>query len=392
MRKVSLFLVTALVLSLTLFTGVVRADRVQELSEKVNEYVAKLGEIQKQKDSLSKEISLLDYQIKITSLKISQTETQAEILEDEIENLSLKIERLDGSLDFLSKVLLSRVAESYKRGKKDSLSLFLSSRSFSDFIFHVRYLQSVQLNDQKMLLSMEQTRTSYNEQKRLKERKQTELENLKTKLEVQKKQLSIHQTDRRKLLLETQGKEAVYQNLLAEARAELEAILGILEGKGTETAVKKVAEDERIASIITGRSCNSSGTHLHFMVLQDGQVKNPFGFLKKGVDFENCSGSACGSGDGDFFSPSGGWNWPVDPRIKLTQGFGYTWAIQHIPWLRNIYDFHNGIDLQGSSLVVKAVRPGTLYAGSYNGSCTLRYVRVRHDDGGFDTYFLHVNY
>jgi murein DD-endopeptidase MepM/ murein hydrolase activator NlpD len=59
-----------------------------------------------------------------------------------------------------------------------------------------------------------------------------------------------------------------------------------------------------------------------------------------------------------------------------------------------IYGFHNGIDIIGPSPEIKAVRAGTLFRGSYVGSagCSLRYVRVDHDENDLDTFYLHVNY
>jgi peptidoglycan hydrolase CwlO-like protein len=384
----SLFSLTALFF----LTQTVQADQITDLQQKISELESALEAVGKQKDSLSREIALLDNRIKITTLQATQTTVQIETLEKEIELLSGKIVRLDDSLNHLSKVLLSRISETYKKGKPDFITLFLSSKNFSEFISRYRYLQAMQSHDREMLLAMEQTRTSYDEQKQLKEKKQAELENLKKQLEAQKVQLNAQVNSRQRLLEETKGKEANYQKLLAEAREELEAILGILAGKGKEVEIKKVSEGERIASVIAGPSCNSSGTHLHFMVSEGGQTKNPFNYLKGGIDYENCTGSSCGSGDGDAFNPSGSWNWPLNPKIKLTQGYGYTWAIQHFSWLKRIYNFHNGLDLQGANLEVKAVKPGTLYAGSYNGSCTLKYVRVRHDEGNIDTYYLHVNY
>lgn len=344
----------------------------------------------KQKNSLSQQISLMDKQIQVATLKISQTETQIKILEQEIGVLSGKIVRLEDSLDFLSKALLSRVTESYKRGKIDPLSLLFLSKNFSQFINNLHLLQTVQLHDRTMLLSMETTRTSYDDQKQLKVKAQADLVKLQKQLVTQKQQLNSQIADRKRLLEETKGKEANYQKLLAQARAELEAISGILAGNGTEKEMRKVSEGERIASLIPGESCNSSGTHLHFIVYRDNQTLNPFNFLKS-VDYENCSGSRCGSTDGDPFNPSGNWNWPLNPKIQFNQGYGYTWAIQHT-WVGRIYNFHNGIDLQSDSLEVKAVKSGTLYWGSYIGNCVLRYVKVHHDEEGYDTYYLHINY
>ena len=164
-------------------------------------------------------------------------------------------------------------------------------------------------------------------------------------------------------------------------------------GKGTESQVGHVNEGERIASVIQGASCNSSGTHSHFIVSSNGVTQNPFSYLRSGVSFENCSGPYCGSPDADPFNPSGSWNWPMNPSIKFNQGYGVTWAVRNT-WAGSIYSFHNGLDFNGASSEVKAVRAGILFRGSYIGGsgCSLRYVRVDHDENELDTFYLHVNY
>ena len=146
-----------------------------------------------------------------------------------------------------------------------------------------------------------------------------------------------------------------------------------------------------IASVRQGSFCNSSGSHLHFTVAQKGIALNPFNYLK-GIDHDNCSGSGKCS-EGDPFNPSGNWEWPLSPKIRMNQGFGSTWAVRNT-WVGQIYSLHNGIDIIGSSSTVKAVTDGTLFRGSYGGSggCRLRYVRVEHKDSDLETYYLHVNY
>jgi len=366
------------------------ADEYQDLVDKINKYQQEITSLQNQEKTLSQQISLMDNQIKVTGLKINETQYQIERLEEEIAGLSAKILNLEDSLNFISKILLQRLAETYKSGRKEPLMLLFSSKNFSEFLLRYRYLQKVQFHDCELLISMEKTKTNYDDQKNLKAKAQADMEKLEKQLTAQKADLNSQIVVRKKLLDETKGQEANYQKLLADARAELEAILGILEGKGSEKEVGKVSQGQRIASVISGSSCNSSGSHLHFMITQDGQTKNPFSYLR-GVDYENCTGSSCGSGDGDAISFGGDWDWPLSPKIRINQGYGYTWAIRNT-WVGRIYSFHNGIDIVGSSLEIRSPKSGTLYLGSYVGNCVLRYVRVHHDEGNFDTYYLHVNY
>jgi len=240
------------------------------------------------------------------------------------------------------------------------------------------------------MLQMETVRTNYADQKTVKEEKQAELEAAKEKLEAQKNILAQQKADRQRLLAATQNDEKLYQQLISSARAELIAIQGILAGQGKEIEAGHISEGQKIASMITGSSCNSSGTHLHFMVAEGENTNNPFGYLSSGIGYENCSGSDCGSSDGDPFNPSGSWTWPLNSPIEFNQGYGNTWAVQHT-WVGRIYSFHNGIDIVSDSLEVKAVKSGTLYKGVYQGGCNLNYVRVDHDDSNLDTLYLHVN-
>jgi hypothetical protein len=221
-----------------------------------------------------------------------------------------------------------------------------------------------------------------------------EQEKLAKQLDEQQKALGTQKAAKARLLADTRNSEARYQSLLSEARAELEAIQAIIAGKGKETDAGHVSQNQRIASIIQGPSCNSGGAHLHFIISSSGVTQNPFSNLRSGVDYINCSGSSCGSSDGDAFNPSGSWDWPINPKIRFNQGYGNTWAVRNT-YVESIYNFHNGIDINSdSSSEVRAVKSGQLYQGSYvgQGGCSLRYVRVHHDEGGLDTFYLHINY
>lgn len=403
MKRKKIFL---LFLLFFLFTGLfvftlsspsVRAEdangQIQKLQDQIDDYERQLEQLGKKKQSLANEIAKMNSQISLTTLKIQQTQTSIELLEEQIQELSGKIADLDLSLDNLSVIFLNRVVATYKSQGASPLSLLLSSESFTDFYRRWKYLKVLQLNDRKIMISLEEARSSYDRQRQEREEKQQQLENLKKTLNSQRLALEEQKKDRQYLLQATKSDEKKYQQLLAQVRAEYQAIQAVLAGAGDETEVGEIKKGEVIAAIISGSSCNSSGTHLHFTVTQDDKVINPFNFLKGGIDYENCSGRTCGSDDGDPFNPSGSWDWPVNPKITFTQGYGNTWAVNHT-WVGNIYKSHNGIDFYGSSLEVKAVQDGTLYRGSYTGGggCRLRYVRVDHKDSNIVNYYLHVNY
>jgi len=389
MKKIFFFLVPFLIILVPVYVWAAscieppKGADLSTLQEIENACILELENIQKEKESLAKTISLMETQERTTRVKINQTVNKIEILEDEIATLSGKISRLDSSLNFISKVFINRIKQNYKTGLINPLMLLFSSQDFGEFISKYKYLKAAQLHDRDLLLSMEETKMNYDEQKKLKERIQTELTALKKQLEIQKANLIAQIADRKLLLEQTKGKESEYQRLLSVTRAELEAIQNIIAGKGECVEAKKVNQGERIASIIYGASACSTGTHLHFEVRENGDLRNPFSYLKN-INLIDNSG-------GDPHAASGNWDWPLNEPIEFNQGFGSdTAAIRaKIVW----YKFHTGIDIVSNDRTVKAVKPGALYQCAIAcGGGTLRYVYLRHDEGNFKTYYLHVNY
>lgn len=362
-----------------------KCDSIEEYPKYINELTNKRNDLSKSKNTLSNQLKLLDSQYQLTLLKIYQTEYSIRSLEKEISNLNIEIDKLEIEINKLSEIYINQTIQNYKLQKKIPPFAFLLSTDLNSFLEHYRYVSSLQVNSQTNLINMETIRTNFDNQKIAKQKKQDELESLKKTLASQKNNLDSQKNAKSKLLEITKNDEKVYEKLLSNAKSEYEAINSILAGNGVETKVKSVKKGERIADIITGSSCSSSGTHLHFMVVKNNSVQNPFNYLKQ-TDFFNNSG-------GDSFNPSGNWDWPMSPQIKFNQGFGDTWSIKHT-WVSKIYSFHNGIDISGSSTTVTTPIDGELYRGSYyikSGNCNLRYVKVVGEDG-VHTLNLHVNY
>jgi peptidoglycan hydrolase CwlO-like protein len=357
------------------------SDKLGRLNREIEQYENEIKQLAAQATTLSNQIAQYDAQIRLTALKIVQTE-------EKISLLGGRIDQLETSLQALTTAFTSRVVQTYRMSRLNEPYLMLiSSPDLKAAVSSFHYLKRIQEADRDLLVRLEKAQSDYQEEK-------TDQEELQSELESQRLVLGTQKSAKANLLEQTKNDEKKFQQLLASARAEFEAIQAILAGRGDEEEVGKVSQGEKIASVITGPSCNSSGEHLHFVIGQGGNTQNPFNYLRSGIDFENCSGSSCGSSDADPFNPGGSWDWPMNAKIKLTQGYGYTWAIANT-WVGRIYQFHNGIDIRSySSLDIKAVKAGTLYRGSYLGrnGCRLRYVRVDHDDSDIDTFYLHINY
>lgn len=386
MKRFILYLLLLLSISITLFFVVQKVmgqscGNEDECKKLILEYEQKLSGLREQKNTLSSQIQFADTQIYLTTLRIQDTEQKVKRTADEIENLGGKIQTLNSSLNYISKLLVEKIAEGYKRRDIPIFSFFIDPDTASTMINRLKYAKTAEESDRRLAFQVQQAKLNFEEQKNLREEKKAELEQLTTALEQQKTALDSQKVQKQRLLADTQNDEQVYQNLLARARAEYAAIQGIISGAGTEEKLRDISKGEVIATVISTASCNSSGEHLHFTVTVGGATENPFNHLKS-VDYRDNSG-------GDSWNPSGSWDWPVSPTISFNQGYGGdTWYVRTY----HPYPFHNGIDIAGSSSEVHAVADGTLYRGSYsgNGGCTLPYVKITHKDSNITTFYLHV--
>lgn len=363
-------------------TSRTNSQKAGELNKKIVELEKKLAETRSEANSLASQIGVMDNQIKLTEYRLSATEQEIGIITKDIGAANGRVKNLEDSLTDVSKVLINRIVATYQVGGIEPIHVLLVSNDVSDFFARSNYLKLVQEHDKKLIYNAQQARNDYANQKAIFEAKKQKIEILKTQLEGYTEQLDKDKESKQNLLSQTKGSEANYQKLLAETKAEFEAIQGIVSGRGTEGEIGPVNQGDMIATVKQGASCNSSGTHLHFTVSSNGSSQNPFDHLK-GVDHNNQSG--------DSWEPRGSWEWPISPTIQFHQGYGNT---SFASSGASFYSFHNGLDISGSSSVVKAVKPGTLFQGSYtgNGGCRLQYVRVHHTDDGLDTFYLHVNY
>jgi len=346
----------------------------------------KISEKQSQAQTLSNIISVFNSQIAVQELQIRQTKLEIATLVTEVNQLGNRISGLNVSLDRMSLGLIQRVDTNYKRRDLNPFFLFFSSHSLQHFFSRYKYLQLAQAHTTQIMQQAENQKTDYDQQKALKEKKQQEVEQKRKLLQDQQNQLNTQRADQQSLLNQTKNDEVRYQQELERTLAESGAITSIVAGYGNEEKVGEVQEGNQIASIISGSSPCSNGTHLHFEVVKNNMHQNPAGFLKSiPVVWSN-------QPDGSF-GFSGDWSWPLNDAARINQGYGMTFYAR----VRRSYGGapHTGIDMMSKNgdTTVKAVKSGTLFRGAIKcGRGNLRYVKVAHKDSDLSTYYLHINY
>lgn len=247
-----------------------------DIEQKIKEYESKLTEIRQQKNTLSSQIQYMDTQIYLTGLKIQQTEEKIKTLSKEIDTLETKIEGLDDSLNYLSKILLNKIVQSYKQKRITFLDLLIDVQNAEDLIKKLKYINSVRNTNQKLLIQVQQTKINFEEQKKLREEKKIELDSLKQILNQQKTDLNFQKIAKQRLLEETQNSEIIYQRLLSQAKAQLSSLSNFVRSQGG-------------ASILTNQtSCDSWGCYYN---QRDSQWGNYV--VNNSYDCNDGSSSAC---------------------------------------------------------------------------------------------------
>jgi len=204
----------------------------QDLLNQINDLQSKISDLQGQEKTLSSQIGVFDSQIQLTGLRISQTKEQLTELTTDIETASKKIDTLNSSLQNLTKVLLNRIVVTYEIGSVQPLSVLLSSNTASDFFSRANYLRIAQAHDKQLIYETQQAKTDYANQKNIFEDKKKQEEVLQTQLQAYNDQLSQQKAAKQNLLSQTQGSEATYQRLLAQARAQLSGFSNFVSANG----------------------------------------------------------------------------------------------------------------------------------------------------------------
>lgn len=379
MRK---FLLVSFVIGLYLLTShsiFAQCSNKDECANQIKEYEQKISQLQVQKNTLSSQISLMDANISLTTTKIRTTEYTIIKTAEEIDTLGDKISGLDTTLDYLTRILLHKIVESYKNKNVSEFDIILDSQNARMLGSKIKYLDVAQNADRRMAFRLQQTKQNFEEQKDLREDKKAQLEELQISLASQKKNLDIQKTQKQSLLAQTNSDQSRYQVLLSQALSEFQAIERAI---GTGSIVGPVKKGDPIALVgNSGYPGCSTGAHLHFEVRQNGTWTSPLNFLS-GHSLHN------DQEENDQSPGSGGWDWPLVDPIVITQNYGST------PWSwRYSYSggIHTGIDMiSNSSDVIRAPSDGTLYSTSQN--CSGSIIKIKYIDhgGGIISYYLHV--
>jgi len=189
------------------------------IGNKIACLASKVSQLSSQAGTLKNQIAQFDYQIKLTSLKIQDTQ-------DKIALLGGRINQLEVSLNDLTNAFSGRAVETYKMSRiESSLAFLLSASDIDSAVSRFHYLQKIQEADRSLLEKLQEAQTTYQGQK-------IDQETLQKQLKSQQANLNAQKTAKNNLLSVTKNDEAKYQNLLAQANAQLAKFKSFVNSRG----------------------------------------------------------------------------------------------------------------------------------------------------------------
>lgn len=324
-----------------------------ELNELINKCTGKRNELSQRRNTLSSEIQYMDTQIYLTTLKIQETEQKIDITQDEINILGSKIEGLDQSLDHISKLLLSKIVQSYKQREISLFSLLFDSQNVDELLTKIKYVKIARDNNQKLLIQVQEAKSNFEEQKKLREEKKIELNQLTLTLNAQKQSLADQKVQKQKLLADTQNDEAVYQRIISQAQAQLSGFKSFVSSAG--------------AGIISANQFGSGSDGSYYSQRDIRWANQTIGYSQENILSVGClltSVAMVGKRYGDNIVPS-------DIASDANRFFGST-AYMRLPWVGVAGRSYSSISPDGASISTELDNGNYVIVGvggcSYGGS------------------------
>lgn len=220
-----------------------KQKQIEELQKQIEEYQTQIDTTRVKSKTLENEIaglnakiSQLNLEIKSMALAINQTSLEINEAENQIDQLGDEISKHKNAMAQYIKIV-------YENDQKNLTEIILKNQSLSGFFRDLDSISITQDKLQTVVEEMKQLKSDLATQKENLEDKKTDLERLKRLQEIQKQSADGAKNQKNKILKETKGQEAKYQELVKKSQKDIEAMraqIGYLiqNGVSAEEAVK----------------------------------------------------------------------------------------------------------------------------------------------------------
>lgn len=320
-------------------------DNIHELQNKIRESDVQITDLTSQLENFDRLIEVNKEKIEAIKIQIARQENRILILKDDIQEREKELRENWTSLDHsLTTLYLQTNSFFMNPGGEGNLLAFLASESTTgDILKQHEYLSFLERASQDLAVTIMEQQVMLDKEREELEQKQKISTALQILLKSEQRTLSSAQASKQRLLVETQGRQAIYETLLELSKKEEEQVAQQIERLKENYAFFQTKLDElKKHSGISG---------IPFPTLEDELLE-----------------------DANLLKGETPLAWPVSPALGLSALFHDT------AYQKALGVAHNAIDIrviQGSK--VKAAQDGVVTKVADNGFA-YSYVIIAHPD------------
>lgn len=219
-------------------TKIVYAATVEELQAKINEktkniealnkeiqlYADLTDKTSKEAQTLQKKIQSLTQNGKMLDADIKKTKSQIDVANLAIQKLGINIQLSENKTEHYRDVISTELKNMQFKENVSLVESLLSKKNLSDVLIEIDNLRSLNQTLGGQIDSLRTEKEVLVENKSQKEETKKELTTLQTELSGKKKVVEQNKKEQTQVLKETKNQEKTYQQILAQRKAEKEAL------------------------------------------------------------------------------------------------------------------------------------------------------------------------
>lgn len=198
--------------------------QLKDVEQQIADFTASIEEGKKKQKSLKNDLDILDQQVKKQKLQTQEINLNLREVQNGITDTTNEINGLQGKLEDKKRLLDASLKKLNEYDRTSWVSIFLMSRSLSDFLNQVRYLHDVQADVSDFITNIDSIRTDLEDNKSDLEDKKTDILRLKGLQTLQQQTLQQKQKDKINLLSTTKGQEKFYESGIKKSKKDIVTI------------------------------------------------------------------------------------------------------------------------------------------------------------------------
>lgn len=220
-----------------------RQKQIEELERQIAEYQSQIEQTQFASKTLENEIKNLNAKINQMTLEIRSLELSIKQTGVEIDDTEVKISDANDKILKHRGALAQYLKAIYETDQKSLTEVLLNNANLSDFFTDLNNIRTNQDNLRASISNIRELKEDLELRQEELEDKRTDLERLRSLQAMEKRNLDINKSTKNKILKDTKGQEAKFQELVQRSKRDIEAIRSqitylALNGVTAEEAVK----------------------------------------------------------------------------------------------------------------------------------------------------------